>query len=80
MLEKLNFVRRTPSVFMTWLLFSLAVALIGWGVLLANLKEAQEAVQARALREASALARTHADRLAQLAKIERTARELPCQA
>ena len=64
LLEKLNFVRRTPSVFMTWLLFSLAVALIGWGVLLANLKEAQEAVQARALREASALARTHADRLA----------------
>ena len=50
LLEKLNFVRRTPSVFMTWLLFSLAVALIGWGVLLANLKEAQEAVQARALR------------------------------
>jgi diguanylate cyclase (GGDEF)-like protein len=63
LLDKLNFVRRTPSVFMTWLLFSLAVALVGWGVLLADLKEAQFAVQARALREASALARTHADRL-----------------
>ena len=63
LLDKLSFVRRTPSVFMTWLLFSLAVALIGWGVLLANLRGAQMAVQARALREASALARTHADRL-----------------
>jgi diguanylate cyclase (GGDEF)-like protein len=62
--DKLSFVRRTPSVFMTWLLFSLAVALIGWGVLLANLKEAQLAVQARALQESSALARTHAGRLA----------------
>jgi diguanylate cyclase (GGDEF)-like protein len=61
--DKLNFVRRTPSVFMTWLLFSLAVALIGWGVLLADLKEARFAVQTRALGEASALARTHADRL-----------------
>jgi len=64
LLEKLNFVRRTPSVFLTWLLFSLAVALIGWGVLLANLNEARLSVQARALREASALAHTHADRLA----------------
>ena len=64
--EKLRFVRRTPSVFMTWLLFSLTVALIGWGVLLANLKEAQLAVQTRALQEASALAHTHADRLARI--------------
>ena len=64
LLDKLRFVRRTPSVFTTWLLFSMAVALIGWGVLLANLKEAQSAVEKRALREAGALARTHADRLA----------------
>jgi diguanylate cyclase (GGDEF)-like protein len=63
LLEKLSFIRRTPSVFMTWLLFSLVVALIGWGVLLANLKDTQLAVQARALKEASALARTHAERL-----------------
>ena len=62
--EKLNFVRRTPSVFMAWLLFSLAVALIGWGVLLANLEEAHTAIERRALQEANALARTHADRLA----------------
>jgi diguanylate cyclase (GGDEF)-like protein len=62
--EKLNFVRRTPSVFMAWLLFSMAVALIGWGVLLANLKEARSGVETQALHEANALARTHADQLA----------------
>ena len=64
LMEKLRFVRRTPSVFMAWLLFSLAVALIGWGVLLANLNEAQLAAQTQALKESGALARTHADRLA----------------
>jgi diguanylate cyclase len=64
LLEKLNFVRRTPSIFMAWLLFSLAVALIGWGVLFANLKEARRTVESQALQEANALARTHADRLA----------------
>jgi diguanylate cyclase (GGDEF)-like protein len=64
LLEKLNFVRRTPSIFMAWLLFSLAVALIGWGVLFANLKAARQAVESQALQEANALARTHADRLA----------------
>jgi diguanylate cyclase (GGDEF)-like protein len=77
LIEKLRFIRRNPSVFMTWLLFSLAVALIGWGVLLANLKEARLAVQARALREVSALARTHADRLARsLAAIDQVSRHV----
>ena len=61
--EKLNFVRRTPRIFVTWLLFAMAVALIGWGVLFANLKDARTASEQRALLEASALARTHADRL-----------------
>jgi diguanylate cyclase (GGDEF)-like protein len=64
LLEKLAFMRRNPGIFMAWLLFSMAVALIGWGVLLANLKEARQAVEQRALREVNALARTHADRLA----------------
>ncbi|MET0962958.1 MAG: EAL domain-containing protein [Noviherbaspirillum sp.] len=75
--EKLKFVRRTPSVFMAWLLFSLAVALIGWGVLLANLKEARTAIETRALQEANALARTHADRLARsLAAIDQIIRHV----
>ena len=64
LLDKLGFLRRNPAIFMAWLLFSMAIALIGWGVLLANLKEAHQAVEQRALREANALARTHADRLA----------------
>ena len=64
LLEKLNFVRRTPVIFMAWLLFSLAVTLIGWGVLFANLKQTRHAAESRALQEANALARTHADRLA----------------
>jgi len=64
LLDKLGFLRRNPAIFMAWLLFSMAVALIGWGVLLANLKEARQAVEQRALREVNALARTHADRLA----------------
>ena len=46
-----------------WPLFALAVALIGWGILFANLRQAQTEVQQRALHDASALARTHADRL-----------------
>ena len=62
--EKLDFLRRNPGIFMAWLLFSMAVALIGWGVLLANLRQAHDAAENRALREANALARTHADRLA----------------
>ena len=61
--EKLGLVRRNPAIFTTWLLFALAVALIGWGTLFANLREAQKAVEQRALLETSALARTHADRL-----------------
>src|SRR5689334_5810117 len=64
LLDKLDFLRRNPAIFMAWLLFSMTVALVGWGVLLANLKEAHQAVDQRALREANALARTHADRLA----------------
>ena len=64
LLDKLGFLRRNPAIFMAWLLFSMAVALIGWGVVFANLREAQQAVEQRALREVNALARTHADRLA----------------
>jgi diguanylate cyclase (GGDEF)-like protein len=61
--EKLALVRRTPAISTSWLLFAMAVALIGWGTLFANLREAQKAVEQRALLETLALARTHADRL-----------------
>lgn len=61
--EKWFVFRRTPRIFVGWLLFAMAVTLVGWGVLFANLKEARVAVERRALLEASALARTHADRL-----------------
>jgi diguanylate cyclase (GGDEF)-like protein len=61
--EKLDFVRQTPVVFTAWLLFALAVALIGWGVVLANLRETRKVAEQRALLEVAALARTHADRL-----------------
>ena len=77
LLQKLNFVRRTPSVFTAWLLFSLAVGLIGWGVLLANLKETRSVVETRALHEANALARTHADRLSRsLASVDQVTRHV----
>lgn len=61
--EKLDFIRRTPAVFLTWLLFAVAVALIGWGLVLANLQETRGAIRQHAFVEAAALARTHADRL-----------------
>jgi len=61
--EKWLVLRRTPRIYMGWLLFAMAVTLVGWGVLFANLKEARTAVERRALLEASALARTYADRL-----------------
>lgn len=61
--EKLNFVRQTPGVFTAWLLFAMAVALIGWGLVLANLQETFKAAEQHAFIDAAALARTHADRL-----------------
>jgi diguanylate cyclase (GGDEF)-like protein len=61
--EKLRFIRRTPSIFATWLLFALAVVIIGWGTLFANLRNARSAVEHLALNEAGALSRTHADQL-----------------
>src|ERR1700712_3567663 len=61
--EKLDFVRHTPAVFTAWLLFGMAVALIGWGVVFANLQEIRKAAEQHALLETAALARTHADRL-----------------
>jgi diguanylate cyclase (GGDEF)-like protein len=61
--EKLLFVRRTPTIFTAWLLFAITVALIGWGVVFVNLREAQNSAEQRALLEVAALARTHADRL-----------------
>ena len=61
--DKLEFVRRTPSIFTTWLLFALAVTLVGWGTLFANLRDAKNAIEQRTLENANALARTHADRL-----------------
>lgn len=61
--EKLDFVRHTPAVFTAWLLFTMAVALIGWGVVLANLQQTRKAAEQHAFLEAAALARTHADRL-----------------
>lgn len=62
-LEKVRFVRRTPSIFIAWILFAIALALIGWGTLFANLREARVVVEQRALFGATALARSHADRL-----------------
>lgn len=62
--DKLGFLRRNPAIFMVWLLLAMALALIGWGLLMANLKQAHQALEQRALRETNALARTHADRLA----------------
>jgi type VI protein secretion system component VasK len=61
--EKLDFVRRTPTIFTSWLLFAIAVALIGWGVVFANTNAAHKVAQDHAVLEAAALARTHADRL-----------------
>jgi hypothetical protein len=61
--EKVDFVRRTPAVFTAWLLFALAVALIGWAVVLANLHEGRKVVEQRAFLEAAAHARMHAERL-----------------
>src|SRR6476661_1427797 len=61
--EKWLVLCRTPRIYVRWLLFAIAVTLVGWGVLFANLKEARTAVERRALFEASALARTYADRL-----------------
>jgi diguanylate cyclase (GGDEF)-like protein len=63
LVEKLHFIRRTPVIFIAWLLFSLAVALIGWGALFANLRVARISTEQRILREAAALATTHGDRL-----------------
>jgi diguanylate cyclase (GGDEF)-like protein len=61
--EKLDFVRHTLAVFTAWLLFAMTVALIGWGVVFANLQETRKTAKQHALLEAAALARTHADRL-----------------
>jgi diguanylate cyclase (GGDEF)-like protein len=61
--EKLDFIRHTPAVFTSWLLFAIAVALIGWGVVFANLQETRKTAEQHALLETAALARTHADRL-----------------
>jgi diguanylate cyclase (GGDEF)-like protein len=61
--EKLDFVRHTPAVFTAWLLFAIAVALVGWGVVFANLQQTRKAAEQHALLETAALARTHADRL-----------------
>jgi diguanylate cyclase (GGDEF)-like protein len=61
--EKLQFVLRTPSIFTGWFLFAMAVTLVGWGTLFANLRTAQTAVEQGALHQAAALAGTHADRL-----------------
>ena len=61
--QKLDFVRHTPAVFTVWLLFALAVALIGWGVVFANLQGARKAAEQHAFLETAALARTHVDRL-----------------
>ena len=60
---KLDFVRHTPVIFIAWLLFAMAVAMLGWGVVLANLEETRTGAKQHALVEAAALARTHADRL-----------------
>jgi diguanylate cyclase (GGDEF)-like protein len=61
--EKLQFLRRNPGLFTAWLLFALAVGVIGWGTLFANLQDARTALERRAMEEAAVLARTHADRL-----------------
>ena len=61
--EKLDFVRRTPTIITTWLLFATAAALIGWSVVFANVQAARKVAQQHALLESAALARTQADRL-----------------
>lgn len=61
--EKIRFIQRNPGNVAAWLLFALAVSLIGWGTLFANLRDARTTLQQHALDEAAALARTHADRL-----------------
>lgn len=67
--EKLQLVRRKPGILIAWLMFALVATVIGWSILFANLRKAHLAVEQRALFQASALARTHADRLARIIEL-----------
>jgi diguanylate cyclase (GGDEF)-like protein len=61
--DKWQFARRKPAIFVGWSLLCLALIIIGWGTVLASLKEDRAATEERAKFEAEALARTYADRL-----------------
>jgi diguanylate cyclase (GGDEF)-like protein len=65
-LEKLQFIRGSARVLVAWLLLSIILAALGWGLLLASLEQGRRDIEQRLLFETSIMARSYADRLTRI--------------